>query len=267
VGEIRETRIPGPGGPIPLRIYRPEGTADGPRPLVLHLHGGGWALGGPAAYERVCRAYCAQSGCIVVDVDYRRAPEHKFPAALKDCEAALDWMAANAEALGGDASRLVVTGDSAGGALAASVCLRTHHRLALQVLVYPVMTAEPRADLASRRELGDGRFFLREFDIRRAEREYLADPAQGDDPAVSPLAAGDAALRGQPPTLFVVAGLDPLRDEAELYARRLRAQGVAVEFVQVEGVIHAFVLFAGAFQKGRDAIALIASRIRELAAG
>jgi acetyl esterase len=265
VGDIRDIAVPGPGGRVPLRIYRPEGPETG-RPIVLHLHGGGWALGGPAAYERVCRAYCAEGGAVVVDVDYRRAPEHKFPAAIEDCEAALDWVVLNAASLGGDARRLVVAGDSAGGALAASLCLRTRHAVALQVLVYPVLSAQVRADFASRRELGDGRFFLREFDIHRAEREYLADPAQGDDPRVSPLAVDDGALAGQPTTLFVVAGLDPLKDEAELYAERLRGQGVPVEYVVVEGVIHAFVLFAGAFQKGRDALSLISRRIREVAA-
>lgn len=262
VGEVRELAIAGPRGPIPLRVYRPEAAPAG-APIVLHLHGGGWALGGPAAYERVCRAYCAEGRAVVVDVAYGRAPENRFPAALEDCEAALDWAMAHAAELGADPRRLVVAGDSAGGALAASVCLRTRHAVALQVLVYPVMTAQAGADFPSRRALGDGRFFLREFDIRRAEQEYLADPAQGEDPAVSPLAAADVALNGQPPTLFVVAGLDPLKDEAALYARRLAARGVAVEYVEVEGVIHAFVLFAGAFAKGREALSLIGRRIRE----
>lgn len=265
VGEMRELEIPGPRGPVPLRVYRPEGAIEGAA-VVVHLHGGGWALGGPAAYERVCRAYCAEGRAVVVDVDYRRAPEHRFPAALEDGEAAIDWAVANAAGLGADPRRLVIAGDSAGGALAASACLRTRHPVALQVLVYPVMTAQAQADFPSRRALGDGRFFLREFDIRRAEREYLSDPAEGEDPAVSPLAAGDAALKGQPPTLIVAAGLDPLKDEAALYARRLEAQGVAVEYVEVEGVIHAFVLFAGAFARGREALSLIGKRIREVAA-
>lgn len=263
VARVRERTIPGPGGPVPLRIYWPAGAGAQP-PVMLHIHGGGWALGGPKAYERVCRALCEAGGCIVVDVDYRRAPEYRFPAALEDCETALAWTAAHAAELGGDPGRLVVCGDSAGGALAGVVCQRAKHPVALQVLVYPVMTSQAAADFPSRRRLGDGRFFLREFDIRRAEREYLSAPAQGDDPAVSPLAADDQVLRRQPTTLFVVAGLDPLKDEAAAYAGRLRSNGVPVEYVEFEGAIHAFVLFAGRFAKGRQALELIGQRVRGL---
>lgn len=263
VAKVRDRTITGPDGPVRLRIYWPARVRGAP-PILLHIHGGGWALGGPKSYERVCRAYCAGGGCIVVDVDYRLAPEHRFPAALRDCEAALDWTAAHAGELGGDRLRIVVTGDSAGGALAAVVCQRSSEPIALQVLVYPVMSSAPDADFASRRVLGDGRFFLREFDILRAEQEYLASPEQGRDPAVSPLMASDEILRRQPPTLIVVAGLDPLKDEAAAYAARLRSQGVPVDFVTLEGAIHAFVLFAGVFAKGLEALALIGARIRAL---
>ena len=169
VARMRERTIPGPGGPVPLRIYWPAGAGAQP-PVMLHIHGGGWALGGPKAYERVCRALCEAGGCIVVDVDYRRAPEHRFPAALEDCETALAWTAAHAAELGGDPGRLVVCGDCPGGALAGVVCQRAKHPVALQVLVYPVMTSQAAAAFPSRRRLGDGRFFLREFDIKPTAR-------------------------------------------------------------------------------------------------
>src|SRR6185295_19471726 len=152
------------------------------------------------------------AGCIVVDVHYRRAPEHKYPAALVDCEAALDWTATNAAALGGDGARICVTGDSAGGNLAAALCQRATAPLALQVLVYPVMTARADAVFASRAALGDGRYFLREFDIKNAEREYLNEPGDGDERGASPLTAPGEVLCKLPPTLIITAEFDPLRD-------------------------------------------------------
>jgi acetyl esterase len=258
-----EDRIIAAAGEIPLRIYWPE-LAGPNRPLVLHLHGGGWTVGDPDAYARVCRAYCAAAGAVLVDVHYRRAPEHRYPAALEDAETALAWAQANATALGADPAKIVVTGDSAGGNLAAAVCQRTRVPLALQVLVYPVLSAQANAAFASRAALGDGRFFLREFDIKRAEAEYLSDPAQGDEPGASPLVAPERALKRLPPTLILAAGLDPLRDEAEAYSARLAAAGVPTEYACVEGTIHGFVLFAGVLELGRAAIARIGARIREL---
>ncbi|ACG80105.1 esterase/lipase (plasmid) [Phenylobacterium zucineum HLK1] len=264
VAGIEDREIPGPAGPIPLRIYWPAEAAARP-PLLLHIHGGGWAIGDPEGYERVCRAYCAAGGCVVVDVHYRRAPEHKYPAALEDCEAALAWAAAEAETLGADPARIAVTGDSAGGNLAAAVCQRTSVRLALQVLVYPVISASAHADFQSRAALGDGRFFLREADIRNAETEYLPTPAAGEEPGASPILAADAALARTPPALVVTAGLDPLRDEGRAYALRLATAGVAVEHLCVAGAIHGFVLFAGRIARGRDVIAEIGRRLRALA--
>jgi acetyl esterase len=247
-------------GGLPLRIYRPVTPCSATPPLVLHLHGGGWALGDRDSYERVCRAYCAAAGAILVDVDYRRAPEHRYPAALDDAEAALRWVIDNAASLGGDVRRLVVTGDSAGGNLAAALCQRHPADVALQVLVYPVLTASDDALLASRHALGDGRFFLRRFDIKRAEYEYLADSGRNDEPGVSPLLACD--LAGLPPAMIVTAGFDPLRDEGEAYADRLRTANVRVTYDCVPGTIHGFVLFAGALSTGRAAIERIGAAIR-----
>ncbi len=263
VGRIVEAAAEGPGGAVPLRIYTPTGPARR-RPVVVHIHGGGWVLGGPRAYERIARAYCAAGDCILIDVDYRRAPENRHPAALEDCLAALDWAAANARALGGDPRRLIVTGDSAGGHLAAAACQSTRQAVALQILVYPVMSASARAGFGSRLTLGDGRFFLRTFDILRAETEYFtADQAlERERGPASPVLASPGVLRRQPPTVVVTAGLDPLVDEGAAYVEALKAAGVRAMEARFEGTIHAFVLFAGELAAGRKAIADIGGWIR-----
>jgi acetyl esterase len=262
VAAVEDRIIDGPGGALPVRVYHPLQPSGNAPPVVLHLHGGGWALGDRDAYERICRAYCAEAGAIVVDVDYRRAPEHLYPAALQDCEAALRWTEANAAALGGDPARLVVTGDSAGGNLAAGLCQRRPAKVALQLLVYPVLTAADDDEFVSRRELGGGQFFLSLADIRRAEREYLAGTGREREPGASPVLATNFA--GLPPALIITAGLDPLRDEGAAYAERLRRAGVEVRYECVPGTIHGFVLFAGALQSGRAAIARIAAAIRNV---
>lgn len=261
VRRIEERSIPTPEGALRLRIYHPD-DAGAALPVLLHIHGGGWALGDPETYERICRAYCHAAGCIVVDVDYRRAPEHKYPAAYRDCQSALEWLAAHAGELGGEPGRIVVAGDSAGGNLAAAVCLHSAVPIWRQVLVYPVLSASVSADYPSRAALGDGRYFLTAVAISRAEEEYLSAPEQGEETTASPILANADALAAQPPTYIVAAGLDPLRDEAASYASRLRAAGVEVRDEVVEGTIHAFVLFAGAIPKGRAAIDSIGAWIR-----
>lgn len=272
-GPVQDRTIAGPDGPVPLRIYLPARpgvppsgagrNAGGAVPLLLHIHGGGWVLGDPDGYGPVVSHYAAASGCVVVDVDYRRAPEHKYPAAARDCEAALDWAHANARALGADPRRIVVTGDSAGGHLAATLCQRTRTPVALQILIYPVISAGG-ADFPSRRQLGDGRWFLRESDILRAEQEYFEAGQDCEAWPANPLAAPMRVLRRQPPTLIVTAGLDPLRDEGEAYAARLRAAGVQCELRRVEGTIHGFVLFAGQIDAGRAWIDEIGRRVRRV---
>jgi acetyl esterase len=267
VARVENCLIAGPGGALSLRIYWPLGATKARPPILLHIHGGGWAIGDPDAYERVCRAYCAAGDCIVVDVHYRRAPEHKYPAALDDCEAALRWLVGNAAELGGDPARIGVTGDSAGGNLAAALCQRATAAVALQVLIYPVMSARADAHFASRSELGDGSYFLREFDIKNAESEYLADPRDGDELGASPLSAPDALLARLPPTLIITAEFDPLRDEGAAYAERLRKAGAPVTYWCAEGTIHAFVLFAGMIAQGRAAIATVGDAVRAMRAG
>lgn len=259
VGAVEDLPIDGPAGSIPIRIYRPRSTAR-TLPVILHLHGGGWALGDPDSYERIARAYCAAARAIVIDVHYRRAPENKYPAALDDAEAALAWASVNARALGGDPARIAVAGDSAGGNLAAALAQRAPARLNLQILVYPVMSASAAADFPSRRRFGDGRYFLTQDHIAVAEQEYLSSPQQGEEPAASPILARD--LSGLPPALIITAAFDPLRDEGEAYARRLRRDGVKTSLWRAAGTIHAFVMFAGEIAKGRRAITLIGRAVR-----
>ncbi|MGH7027845.1 alpha/beta hydrolase [Brevundimonas sp.] len=261
VERVATETAPSPDGAVPLRIYWPKRTTTGPVPLVLHIHGGGWVLGGPQAYERVARAYCAAGECIVVDVDYRRAPENRHPAALDDCVAALDWARRNARRLGADPARIIVTGDSAGGHLAAATCQVSPAPVALAILVYPVTTASRNAQLASRQALGDGRYFLREFDILRAEAEYFPPDQDREKGPESPLLASDEFLERHPPTVVFTAGLDPLVDEGRAYVEALRRCGVDAEEVRVEGTIHGFVLFAGRIGAGRQAIKQIGRRI------
>lgn len=265
VGRIEHRAAPGPHGPVPLRIYRPEGDEDGRlRPLILHIHGGGWVLGDPDGYARVCRAYCAAADGVVVDVDYRRAPEHKHPTALDDCLAALAWTAAHARALGGDPARIVVTGDSAGGHLAAATCQQTSIPVALQILVYPVMSASAHADFPSRKLLGDGSWFLREFDILRAESEYFAPGEDREIAPASPLLASRQVLSRQPRTVVITASLDPLCDEGAAYVKALRRAGADAREWRIRGTIHGFVLFAGRIGKGRDVIRRIGRAVRRL---
>jgi len=257
---VENRLINGPNGPIALRIYVPRAPKTKP-PVMLHIHGGGWVLGDPDAYAKVCMAYCLAANCILVDVDYRRSPENKFPAGLDDCVAALDWVAKNARKLGGDPNRLMITGDSAGGNLAAATCLKSTVKLALQILVYPVISARAKADYKSRKTLGGGQFFLREFDIKRAETEYFTSPDLGELPFASPIVAPLKMLQKVPPALIITASLDPLRDEAIAYGARLEAAGVRVQHEEAFGTIHGFILFGGRIAQSRDALRTIGQAV------
>lgn len=255
-------------GPVRARLYRPppKDAVAAPSPLVIHLHGGGWALGDPDGYAPVVTALCAAAGCPILDVDYRRAPEHRYPAALDDARAALDWSVAHADALEIDPARIVLLGDSAGGHVAAGVSQTTPHSVALQVLLYPMTDSAPEADHFSRRRFGDGRFFLRESDITRAEAEYFRPDEDRSVAPASPLRAGAEVFARQPETWVVTAGLDPLRDEGEAYARRVAEAGRPCHLDRIEGTVHGFVLFAGHIAAGRTFIEAFGARMRDLAA-
>lgn len=263
---VDDRRLPVEGGTIGIRIYTPRPPAAGERlPLVLHYHGGGFVAGDLDTHDSICRHYAVHADAIVVGVDYRLAPEHPFPAAVDDAYAAFLWAVTHAEELQGDANRVAVTGDSAGGALATVVCLlakeRGGPRIAYQALVYPSVDWDLTRPSASRTQFGDGSFFLSTEDIAWFRRQYVGDrPAVIGDPRASPLAAPD--LAGLPPALVVTAGCDPLRDEGKAYADRLAASGVPVEYHCVEGTIHACMSFAAAIPAGLTILSLVASRLR-----
>ncbi|MGE0732247.1 MAG: alpha/beta hydrolase [Acidimicrobiia bacterium] len=235
--KTEDRTVAGPGGPIPIRVYHPQGV-DGTVGALVYFHGGGWVIGDLDTTDAVCRNVTARSGCRVVSVDYRLAPEHRYPAPLEDCFAALRWVAEHGGELGVDPTRLAVGGDSAGGNLAAAVALKARDEggpaLRLQLLVYPVTD---RSDgTASYAVNGDG--YLLTTDMMRWFWDHYVDASAADDPYVSPLRAGD--LSGLPPAVVFTAEFDPLRDEGEAYAARLRDAGVAVEATRFDGQIHAF---------------------------
>ena len=266
VHDATDRTIPVPGGEIGIRIYTPREVPAGTLlPMVLNFHGGGFVLGNLDTHDSIARYYARHADAIVIGVDYRLAPEHPFPAAVDDAYAALEWAGAHARELNGDANRVAVTGDSAGGNLSAVVCQlakeRGGPRIAFQALIYPAVEFDPRANYPSRSEFGGGEYFLSTHDMAWFASLYLADvERQVADPRVSPLAARD--LRGLPPALVVTSGCDPLRDEGKAYVDRLAAAGVPVEYRCIEGTIHACMSFAGAIPAGLEMLTLVASRLR-----
>jgi len=233
-----DRRIPGPGGDIPIRIYRPR-AASGVLPIIVNFHGGGWVIGDLDTGDAPCIEMCLRVNAAVVSVDYRLAPEHRFPAAVDDAYAATLWATENAASFGGDRGRIAVAGDSAGGNLATVVAIlgRDRRSLALrfQLLAYPVTDA--RFDTSSYLENADGYLLTRET-MQWFWDQYAPSMADRQNPFASPLLTKD--LRGLPPAFVMTAEFDPLRDEGEAYARRLREAGVSVELYRGAGMIHGF---------------------------
>jgi acetyl esterase len=262
IGEVKDLAADGPAGPIPLRLYRPKGvTAGTALPVLVFFHGGGWVIGDLDTHDVLCRQLTAGAGIGVVAVDYRLAPEHPFPAALDDAWAATRGIAARAASLGIDAGRLAVGGDSAGGNLATVVALlaRDHRApaIALQALLYPA--TDLAAEAPSYADFADG-FMLTRDSMRWFIAHYLA----GHDPAdwrVSPLRA--PSLAGVAPALVVTAGFDPLCDEGDAYARRLREAGVRVDALRYGGMTHGFAPMGRLIDTGNRAVAHIAATLRQ----
>jgi acetyl esterase len=258
VAEVRDLEVPGPGGAIPVRIYRPEG--EGSPPAVVYFHGGGWVVGSWAGFDTVCRALANAAGAAVGCVDYRLAPEHRYPAALEDCVAATRWLAEHAAEVGADGTRLAVAGDSAGGNLATVTARRLRDEggppLRFQALVYPVCDAG--LNTPSHREFADG-YGLTGLGMRRFWELYLGG-ASGVVPDASPLRATD--LAGLPPALVLTAEADVLRDEGEAYAEALREAGVPVTLRRYDGAVHGFWRWLAASELSRRAVGEVGAALR-----
>ena len=282
VGAVRELEVDGAEGPLRARLYTPtERMSGGPAPTMLFIHGGGWMYGDLESHDPACRFLAERSGCQLLAIDYRLAPEHKFPAATQDCQAAYRWLVEHADEVNADPTRLAVGGDSAGASLATSTAVYAAEQglpLALQLLIYPGTDFVERTE--SRRLFGEG-FVLTEVFMTGAEEAYFAEevgraasaserpvetntPTTPDDrshPDASPLRRTDFP-EGLAPAYVVTAGFDPLRDEGEAYARLLAGNGVEVEAERYPSLIHGFLHIVGAGRECKAAVAEIADRLR-----
>lgn len=260
VGSITNRTIPGPLGDIPIRVYAPEGA--GLFPALVYFHGGGWVAGDLEMVDPLCTKLTRRAGAVVVSVDYRLAPEHKFPAPLTDCYSATQWVSDNAAELNVDPRRIAVGGDSSGGNLAAAVSVVARNSgtpdLAFQLLFYPVTNLDYETN--SYRANGTG-YFLTTDMMRWFWDHYLESEDIGRDMRASPLLVEDAS--GLPPTFVVTAEFDPLRDEGEAYAELLREAGNDVTVKRYDGQIHGFVTRSGIMDKGKQAIEDAATQMRQ----
>ncbi len=260
LAKVANRTIPGNGGPIPVRVYTPEGSD--PFPLLVYYHGGGWVIGNLDTHDSVCRELAHGTECVVVSVDYRLAPEHRFPAAADDCYTALQWVAAHAAEIGGDPKRIAVAGDSAGGNLACVTALKARDKgapaLVFQLPVYPV--TDYSCDTPSYHENATG--YLLEADAMAwFWGHYLGRESDGESSYASPLRADD--LRGLPPALVITAEFDPLRDEGEAYAKRLTDAGVPTRLRRFDGMIHGFFGMSAIMDQAKTAVAESCAALRE----
>lgn len=259
VARVADLTVEGPLGEIPLRVYDPLGS--GALPVIVFFHGGGWVVGGIDSHEGYCRQLAVSAQMTVVSVDYRLAPEHRYPAAAEDAYAATKWIAEHGDAVGADTSRLVVAGDSAGGNLAAVVALMARDRggppIKLQLLIYPIVDHNFDTDSYLRNMVG---YHLTRDTMMWFWDQYVPEPTQRDEPYASPLRAAD--LAGLPPALVVTAEYDPLLDEGEAYARRLEAAGTQVQLKRYAGAIHGFVRRTNLWAHARQSVSDVAAMLR-----
>jgi acetyl esterase len=261
VARVEDLTAPGPAGPIPLRVYTPAGGAS-PRGVLVWFHGGGFVIGDLDTHDSPTRMLADETRCLVVSVDYRLAPEHKFPAPLEDALAAYLWVVSHAAEIGGDPARVAVGGDSAGGNLAAVLCHLAKERRepppAYQVLVYPA--TDLSRSTRSHRLFADG-YMLTGAMMKWFTDHYLKDSAEMTDPRACPVLFTDCS--GLPPALVVTAGHDPLRDEGRDYADALARAGVPVRYICYDGLIHGFLSMTGAIDAAHAAVTETAAIVRE----
>lgn len=263
VQSVRDLAAQGPAGPIPLRMYRPLGSAPSEAlPVLVYYHGGGWVIGDLDTHDTLCRELANGADCAVVAVDYRMGPEHRFPAAVDDAVTALRWISHNAHDLALDASRIAVGGDSAGGNLAAVVAIAARDAggptLRLQLLVYPA--TDMRRAAASHTSNGQG-YLLTSDTMRYFHDHYIDDPAHDLDWRASPLLHPE--LSQLPPAFVLTAGYDPLRDEGLQYAQRLTEAGVTATLVCFERQIHGFLPMGKVLDEANVAVQLCAAQLRQ----
>lgn len=263
---VEDTTIPVNDTMLNVRFYRPRPSADGPLPLLVFFHAGGYVFGNLDTLDSFCRVMAHHAGCIVMSVDYRLAPEHRFPVPLEDCYGATLWAWENAASIGADAARIAVGGDSSGGTLATITCHLAHQRgkpaIFHQFLWYPGVGSSGPTESAEKYAKG---YFLENDLMFWSMQHYLSSKDQMMDPRVQPLRIGD--LSHMPPTFLMTAGFDPRRDDNAIYAQRLHDAGVPVVFECVESTIHGFLFMLKSIGTARDAAMHSASHARRVFAG
>jgi acetyl esterase len=262
VAKTQDFEIDGPDGPIPMRLYEPD--AEGPLPVLVYYHGGGWVIGSRDTHDGICTRLCNRADCLVLSVDYRLAPEHPFPAAVEDSYAALEWAARHAPDIGGDPERLAVGGDSAGGNLSAAVTLLARDQdgpeVAHQLLIYPAVATPAVHDFPSYEENGEG-YFLEAESMAWFYDHYVGSRVNARNEYLAPLLVDD--LSGLPPATVVTAGFDPLRDEGKEYAERLADAEVPAELLHYEGLIHGFANMTDFISGAADAVDEMSERLAQ----
>ncbi len=260
---IVDRTIPGPAADLAVRLYRPASApADAKLPCLVYAHGGGWVFGNLDSHDVLCAQFALEAGIVVFAIDYRLAPEARFPGAFDDVVAGLKWVAANGASIGVDSAKLAIGGDSAGGNLAAAVSIWAREnggpKLRLQLLAYPVTDAVGRAESYRRYEDGYG---LNAATMELFFDHYMPDKASRDDWRLSPLRA--KSLGGLPPALVITAGYDPLRDEGRAYAFRLHQEGTQADLVEFGGMLHGFLSSPMLLHGARRGTSLAAAALRE----